>query len=634
MNVKTIIEKIKKYNPRCNEARIRKAFEFADRAHKGQIRKSGEPFIIHPLCVANDLADYGADEDTIIASLLHDVPEDTSFDLNQIQKLFGKNVAFLVNGVTKIRKELTKMANARRKMEILRKFICSVAKDQRVLLIKLLDRRHNMRTIHHLPPEKQIKKARETLYYYVPLAKSISLWDIKSDLENMSFRILKPQMYARYEKLIRELSLAHKKNLNNIRKEIIKAFGPLKIPARVEISLLTPYEIHELKMKKMDAAKHFFRIMIITDTRENCYASLGIVHSLYKPVLKYFDDYIAIPKENRYQALHTTVIHRKGQMCMIQIQTDEMHKFSRISAPFDTVATDNLKNSLCNLDESVSSESYLKKLKEEVFSRQVLFFDYRGNSYKLPQGASVLDFFYQTRNPNIPPSHVYAAMVNDKKTPLKKLIQTDDIIEFLTGNGHTYASPLMLRYAKTSLAQRKIKNELASLTIKEAIREGEKLLKDELWRLGMPEMGKFGDRIMRAVVKKLKLCGADELFEKTGRGQMEAGKVAFAFYLQNKKRLLLPDTKQHNIAMRILNDKNRVGFVKDILDTFQKHNINIQEIKGYSPRRGKLGIVDLKLYEQISESVLEKKILPLLNALEQVDSVSSVILDFFVDNAK
>jgi GTP diphosphokinase / guanosine-3',5'-bis(diphosphate) 3'-diphosphatase len=631
VNIENLIGKVKKYNPRCNNSRIKAAYDFANNAHSGQFRKSGESFIVHPLAVADALTAYKADEDTIIAALLHDVIEDTEHDFKAIQKHFGEDVAFLVEGVTKVKQEFKKMAYTGRKMESMRKLISSIARDHRVLLIKLLDRRHNMQTIHHLSPKKQIKVAHETLDYYVPLAKSISLWDIKAELENMSFKVLKPVQYTQYQKLIKELTREYRGFFLEIKKDILKAFADTNIPIRFDIMILTPYEILELKQRGLDVKRNFFQIMIRTDSEEYCYLALGVIHKLWKPILKYFSDHVAVPKQNHYQALHTSVIGNKGQLLKILIQTEEMYDYSRKSAPFDHDSVCNLKTSLGQIDKNEDSEYYLKSVTEEVFCDFVHFFDYEGNSYKLPKGASLIDFyFYVQELQNKTSTTLGGTFVNDHKVPLNRIIQDDDVIRFRAEKGRHKISPFFLRYAKTSLAKQGIRNVLARINKQEAISEGKKILKSELERTGLQDFEKFSTAEIAEVVRTLGLKNRNDLFEKLGRGTIDSSLVVYSFYALrfNSKPGSPASNKAQYIGMRIINNKNRVGFAKDILDTFQQQNISIQEIKGYSPRNGKLGIVDLKIHERINPAAFRNTILPLCNALEQIDSVSSVLLDF------
>jgi guanosine-3',5'-bis(diphosphate) 3'-pyrophosphohydrolase len=633
-DIETLIEKVKKYNPECNVSRIKSAFEFAKKAHCGQLRKSGEPFMVHPIWVANALIEYKADEDSIIASFLHDVVEDTQLSIDVVRKKFGSNVAFLVNGVTKVKKEVKKLASMDRKKETLRKLISTIARDQRVLLIKLLDRVHNMQTIRFLSQKKQQKIANETLLYSAPRAKRISLWQIKTTLENLCFKVLKPVQYARYQKTIAELAHTHRVFFAEIKKNICKAFALTNIPITVQIYVLSPFEIQKLKQKNIDIRKNFFEIIICTDSVDHCYAAMGVIHKLWKPVLKFFYDFIAVPKDNHYQAIHTSVLGNKGRLLKILIQTNEMNLYSRKSAPFDHDSVHSLKASLLHLDENGSSESYLKSVKDEVFCDHVHFFDYRGNSYKLPQGASMIDLYFhlQERRKKLPHGGV-AAIVNDRMMPLKSVIQSDDVINFVSSNGNQKISPFYLRYAKTSVARKRILNSLSHLRRKDAICEGRKIIMSELKRTCLPDLDKFSKREVSGIIRTFEVESPEDFFDKLGRGKIDTGHAVYAFYVQSFMRASHkqpPEDKQY-IAVRIFNSRNRVGFVKDIVDVFQRLKINIHEIKGYSPKMEKVGIVDLKFCECASLAGFRDVILPLCNALEQVENVSSVLMDFSSD---
>ncbi|MBU0667972.1 HD domain-containing protein, partial [Patescibacteria group bacterium] len=544
-------------------------------------------------------------------------------------KKFGGNVAFLVDGVTKVRKEFKKAASSAQKTETLRKIISSIAKDQRVLLIKLLDRLHNMRTLIHIPPDKQHKIARETLDFYVPLAKSISLWELKTDLENLCFMNLRPSQYFYYQKLLNSLAHDYREYFPDIEESIYRAFSSTNIPVKVYIVVLTPYEIHELKKKGVDIKKHFFQIVICTDSEEHCYSALGVVHMLWKPVLKYFNDFIAVPKENHYQALHTSVIGIKGHLLMVLIQTMAMNRYSRKSAPFDFNSVYDLKTSLGHLDEKGSSESYLKSVADEVFCRYVHFFDNEGNRYKLPQGSSIIDFFfYLQEQQKIVSVGAIGALVNDRESPLKQIIQKDDVIEFTAGNRDQKVTPFFLRYAKTSLAKRSIKKALSAQKLKDAVSAGKKVLESELKRWGLPMLSEFPAGTVASVIKVLDLDSEIDLYEKAGRGKIDVSRVVYSlfFHYSRNKLQCFSTLKKQFIMMRIINNRNRVGFVKDILYTFQKFNFSIHEIKGYSPQIAKPGIVELKIRESLTLATFRDIILPLCNALEQVDSVASVQL--------
>jgi guanosine-3',5'-bis(diphosphate) 3'-pyrophosphohydrolase len=622
VSIDELINAVRHYRPACDSAGIRKAYDFALNAHQGQLRKSGEPFIIHPLNIAYSLTEYFADDDSIIAALLHDVVEDTEISCPEIEKSFGREVAALVDGVTKVRKEFKRYASSKRKADTLRKFISTVVKDQRVLLIKLLDRRHNMRTISHLPQVKQVKIAKETLYYYVPLAKSISLWEIKTELENLCFSILKPSSYFRHEKVVRALAAANKHYFDAITAKLHDSLKRAGINGQAKTVILTPYEIQELKRKGADVRKHFFKIILTTDSEKDCYLALGMIHKQWKPVLKFFKDFIALPKQNSYQALHTTVIGGNGDLIMIVIQTRDMYRYSMMSAPYDNDYASNLKASLSHIDLRENSENYLNCVKNEALCEHVHCFDDDGNTYRLPKGASLIDFFHYLKEykPGMPVKRVVAA-VNGKKSPLRRIIRDDDVISFAEGSNGPAVHPLLLRYAKTSRAKCAIRNSLKKISTSDAVRYGQKILRGEFSRAGLPSIDK---ETLLNLSKKLNFSSLNDFFEQTGRGGTDISRVLPMMCSR------LPDIKdlprKRVMTVVVTNNRNRVGFVKNVLATFQKLNISISEIKGYSPRHQRHGIVEIKIREALTPKSFREVILPLCNTLEQVESVDSVKL--------
>ena len=324
-----LVASIRKYHPSDDLSMIEKAYQLADNAHKDQKRKSGEPYIIHPLCVAIILADLEMDKETIAAGLLHDVVEDTVYTEEQLAEIFGKEVALLVDGVTKLTQLSWSADKVEMQAENLRKMFLAMAKDIRVIIIKLADRLHNMRTLQYMRPEKQKEKARETIEIYSPLADRLGISKIKIELDDLALRYLEPNVYKELEEKIALTSEARQKFIDDIIAEIKTHMENAEIRCEVNGRVKHFFSIYKKMLnqhKTLDQIYDIFAVRIIVDSVKDCYAALGVIHEMYKPIPGRFKDYIAMPKPNMYQSLHTTLIGTNGQPFEIQIRTFEMHR--------------------------------------------------------------------------------------------------------------------------------------------------------------------------------------------------------------------------------------------------------------------------------------------------------------------
>ena len=442
-----LVKSIRKYHPSDDLTMIEKAYQIARDAHKDQKRKSGEPYIIHPLCVAIILADLEMDKETIAGGLLHDVVEDTVMTEAELTDVFGREVALLVDGVTK----LTQLNWDKDKVEIqaenLRKMFLAMAKDIRVILIKLADRLHNMRTLQYMKPEKQREKARETIEIYSPLADRLGISRIKIELDDLALRYLEPEVYKDLEETIALTREARENFINEIKEEISSHMENAEIKCEVEGRVKHFFSIYKKMLnqhKTLDQIYDIFAVRIIVDTVKDCYAALGVIHEMYKPIPGRFKDYIAMPKPNMYQSLHTTLIGSNGQPFEIQIRTYEMHRTAEYgiaahwkykeSGSGQVAAGDEAKKlswlrQILEWQQDMSdNKEFLSMLKSDLdmFSDSVYCFTPTGDVKALPSGSTPIDFAYAIHT--AVGNKMVGARVNGK------LVNIDYVIQKATGS--------------------------------------------------------------------------------------------------------------------------------------------------------------------------------------------------------
>ena len=446
-----LVKSIRKYHPSDDLTMIEKAYQIARDAHKDQKRKSGEPYIIHPLCVAIILADLEMDKETIAAGILHDVVEDTVMTEAELTDVFGREVALLVDGVTK----LTQLNWDKDKVEIqaenLRKMFLAMAKDIRVILIKLADRLHNMRTLQYMKPEKQREKARETIEIYSPLADRLGISRIKIELDDLALRYLEPEVYKDLEETIALTREARENFINEIKAEISSHMENAEIKCEVEGRVKHFFSIYKKMLnqhKTLDQIYDIFAVRIIVDTVKDCYAALGVIHEMYKPIPGRFKDYIAMPKPNMYQSLHTTLIGSNGQPFEIQIRTYEMHRTAEYgiaahwkykeSGSGQVAAGDEAKKlswlrQILEWQQDMSdNKEFLSMLKSDLdmFSDSVYCFTPTGDVKALPSGSTPIDFAYAIHT--AVGNKMVGARVNGKLVNIDYVIQNGDRIEIMT----------------------------------------------------------------------------------------------------------------------------------------------------------------------------------------------------------
>ena len=535
---------------------IMKAFTLADKAHEGQFRASGEPYIMHPLAVAEILAHLQIDHITLIAALLHDVVEDTEYTKEDIEKLFGAEVAFLVDGVTKLN-QFQYETKEDRQMENYRKMILAMAKDVRVVVIKLGDRLHNMRTLKHMRSDKQKRIAKETLEIFAPLAHRLGIFNVKWELEDLSFRYLEPDKYYDLVDQMKQKRQAREDIVNDTMEQLTKALDEAGIKADIKGRPKHFYSIYK-KMKKdnrdLSQIYDLLAVRVIVDTVPDCYAVLGIAHSIWKPLPYRFKDYISMPKSNMYQSLHTTVIGTMGQPVEIQIRTWEMHRVSEYGVAAHWRYKEGNKGADKEFDQKVAwlrqvlewqdtsnPKELVNALKLDVFSGEVFVFTPKGDVVKLPIGSVPLDFAYRVHTDV--GHRCVGAKVNGKIVPLDYTLQNGDIVDIITSKT---GKPSLdwLNIVGSSESKNKIRNWFKRENKEENIEKGLEALEREAKRLNYSWKELCSDNRIQQVVKQLKSNTENELYAACGYGGIPVSTVLLRLVELYKK------SKEHEDARK------------------------------------------------------------------------------------
>lgn len=534
--LKELLSTAGSYLPAEQVERIREAAEFGASAHQGQKRLSGEPYISHPLAAAAILADLHLDPDTIVAAILHDVIEDTQTPKDQLAARFGRDVAELVDGVTKL-DQIKFKSREEAQAESFRKMLLAMVRDLRVILVKLADRTHNMRTIEAMSLARRRAIARETLDIYAPIAERLGLYAMKLELEDLGFKALYPRRYAVLERALRKARGNQREFLRKIEQQLNAALLKSEIPARVEAREKHLYSIYRKMRRKRSTLNDIvdvYGLRIIVDRADTCYRALGIVHSVFKPMPGRFKDYIAIPRVNGYQSLHTTLFGPNGVPIEAQIRTDDMHRVaeSGIAAHWKYKAGDGealqqqrtrewLSN-LVSLQEAGSSEEFLESVKVDLFPDKVYVFTPKGQILRLPSGATVVDFAYAVHTDI--GNRCVAAKVDRRLTPLRTVLRNGQTVEIITAKG-AMPNPSWVNFVVTAKARTAIRQYLKSLRRTEAIALGQRLLNQALgeFRLSLEDVT---PEAQAAVLGELGMKDLDELYERIGLGERLAPLVA------------------------------------------------------------------------------------------------------------
>ncbi|MEY8394530.1 bifunctional (p)ppGpp synthetase/guanosine-3',5'-bis(diphosphate) 3'-pyrophosphohydrolase [Lachnospiraceae bacterium 45-P1] len=539
-----LVKSIKKYHPSDNLTMVERAYQIARDAHKDQKRKSGEPYIIHPLCVAIILADLELDKESIVAGILHDVVEDTVLTEEELAAGFGKEVALLVDGVTKLTQLSWSADKVETQAENLKKMFLAMAKDIRVILIKLADRLHNMRTLQYMKPEKQKEKARETIEIYAPLADRLGISKIKIELDDLALKYLEPDVYKELEEKIALTSEARQNLIDNIVGEIESHMRNADIQCEVDGRVKHFFSIYRKMVnqhKTLDQIYDIFAVRIIVDSVKDCYAALGVIHEMYKPIPGRFKDYIAMPKPNMYQSLHTTLIGTTGQPFEIQIRTYEMHRTAEYgiaahwkykeSGSGQAAAGDEAKKlswlrQILEWQQDMSdNKEFLSMLKSDLdmFSDSVYCFTPNGDVKSLPSGSTPIDFAYAIHT--AVGNKMVGARVNGKLVNIDYVLQNGDRIEIMTSQNSKGPSRDWLNLVKSSQAKNKISAWFKQERKADNIAKGREMIDRYCKTKGINFAEINKPEYVEKVLKRYAFQDWDSVLASVGHGGLKEGQV-------------------------------------------------------------------------------------------------------------
>ena len=535
--LETLLEKIKSYNPNIDEAFIRKGFEFAEEKHRGQKRNSGEDYIIHPYHVALILAEMNMDPATIVAGLLHDVVEDTDVAYEDVKELFGEEVANLVDGVTKLKK-LSYQTKQEKQAENIRKMVLAMAKDIRVIIVKLADRLHNLRTLEYMNEAKKKEKALETIEIYAPLADRLGMSRIKWELEDLSLRYLDPDNYYKLVDMVNKRRTERMDFINRMIDRLQIALIDVNIKADIHGRPKNFYSIYKkmhFKGRAFDEIYDLSAIRVLVESINDCYAVLGVVHTLFKPIPGRFKDYIAMPKPNKYQSLHTTVMDDQGETFEVQIRTYDMHR----TAEYGIAAHWKYKegvNKATSFDENLTwlrqllewqkdvndPNDFMETLKIDFLADEVYVFTPNGDVINLPEGSTPIDFAYRVHTGV--GNTCMGAKINGRIVPLHYHLKNGDIVEIITGSN---AEPSLdwLNIVKSSQAKSKIRQYFKVKDRDKNIERGRESLEREAKKLGYRVGDILRDDWLNETLDKLKIPNLEDMYAAVGYGSVTINQV-------------------------------------------------------------------------------------------------------------
>jgi GTP pyrophosphokinase len=599
----TLLEKVRSYSPEADLELLRRAYVFSALEHKGQIRHSGEPYLVHPLEVADFLAEMKLDVAAVAAGLLHDVVEDTLTTPERIEELFGEEIAHIVEGVTKIG-AIQFSSSEERQAENFRKMLLAMVDDIRVILVKLADRLHNMRTLHHLPEERRIKIAQETLDIYAPIANRLGMSKVKNELEELAFKYLEPKAYeglrARVEAkrktaeaVIDELTRTISAKLQTAQVPVIKLDGRIK----------RLYSIHlKLKRQKIDLERvyDFVALRVITQSVKDCYAVLGIIHQTWSPVPGRIKDFIAMPRPNGYQSLHTSVVSDHGFPLEVQIRTEEMHrraeegiaahwkyKEGRVGDQRDERYFQWMRQLLEVQQEVRDPQEFLQNLKIDLYPEEVYIFTPKGEVRSLPRGATAVDFAYSIHTDV--GNQCTGARINGRMVPLRTRLQNGDIVEIMTQAGHK-PSRDWLTFVVTSRARSKIKHVLQGEERVRSIELGRRLFDKEARRFGLNPGTVLESGELSKFASEYGARTSEELLAHIGYGKLSA-KTVLQKSVPAELKEKPPDSAVVSVVKRVLRpgagaDKIKVRGTDDVMVFRAKccNPIRGEKIVGYITR--------------------------------------------------
>jgi len=637
LDIEAMVRDVQRYLPDFNDKKFREAFYFAAKAHEGQFRKENKPYIIHPFETVRILISLHADEDTLSAAFMHDVPEDTSHTIEEIEHKFGKKVAFLVNGVTKLAKVHYRNDMMSRQVESLKKLFIYTAEDPRIILIKLSDRLHNMRTLQYIDkPEKRMRIARETLEIFVPVANLLGIEELKSELEDLCFRYLMPDDYEAIFDRMRRGRDKNKKVMDEtaeiVQQEMEKAHIKAVVYGRQK-SLYGIYKKNVAQGKRVDELDDFIALRILVSEREDCYKVLGILHTLFKPKPGKFKDYIAVPKMNGYQSLHTTVFGIKGIITEFQVRSNQMHldaEYGMAGRYFDhsmgkirghepELKGSNWMEKIREIEkDQTQQESFLENLKGDILQDRIFVFTPMGEPVDLPIDSSCIDFAYAVHT-NVG-HRALKADVNGELVQMTTLLKTGDTVRIITSDRAKGPNREWLYFAKTNNAKTKMREYFQKESKESKIQLGRQLLQKEYDRAGLGIIHSIPTKKIRALAKKfpeVKLDNFEQVLIAIGEGSLETLDLIHSLFpvrkhFSHKKHSVLEFLHIHTIQnnkthvhVKICFDEDHPGQLKSLLTVLSKFNINIVKTRGYLSlfRRVFLCkfVLEIDDYEQLSQ---------------------------------
>jgi guanosine-3',5'-bis(diphosphate) 3'-pyrophosphohydrolase len=592
---------LKEHKKDFNLKRIQDAFEFARTAHEGQYRMSGEPYVGHPLEVARQLARFPVDEDTLIAGLLHDVPEDTKYSVEDVKERFGQSVGQIVFALTKLSKVYYKHSMDERQVQSLRRMFMEIAKDPRVVIVKLADRLHNMRTLRYLRPDKQQRIARESLEIYAPLAHLFGIFQIRRELEDLCFMILQPEEYQRIQNYLHDQETQRNTFIDDTIKILKKHFVKAKVSAEFSGRPKHFYSIYKKLIrgdKTLQEIYDYFAIRIIVEKEADCYLSLGVIHSLFKPKIGRLKDYISLPKINGYQSLHTTVVGLQGQLTEIQIRTSEMHyEASYGTAAHNLYKSDrlDLAKHILSLDTPGNSRHFIENLQEDLLQKKIFVFSPDGEVVNLPEGSTAIDYIYAI---NLPVNEtVFRVIANGRVHSLTGQLQSGDHLEIVYGKKKQEGPERWwLDHVKTTRAKKAIRKYFRHKSFADRLELGAQLLQQELDHESKGLVHHLSESQIQQSVEALRSEDFPEVLSKIGDGTFAANHVYQLLYpeldtfgfdklwhwihsLKGRLNTNVEARQKYRIRVNII-AYDRPGLFREILRPFYQLKLPILKLKG------------------------------------------------------
>jgi guanosine-3',5'-bis(diphosphate) 3'-pyrophosphohydrolase len=604
-----LLSLVKKRRSDLDLTRIKRAYEFAKNAHEGQFRMSGVPYVCHPVETAKILVDIEADEDTVIAGLLHDVPEDTDYEVEDIEKKFGKHVARIVDALTKLSKVHYRHSMDERQIQSLRKMFLETAKDVQVVVVKLADRLHNMSTLQYLRPDKQQRIASETMEIYAPLANLYGIYQLRRQLEDLCFMYLQPEEYARIKAFVHDHEKKRFHFIHDTIEVLKKNMKKGGVEAELEGRPKHYYSIYQKMIRDKKVLQDifdYFAIRMIVPNKEDCYKALMIVHETFKPKPKRVKDYIALPKPNGYQSLHTTVIGLRGKLTEVQIRTEDMHKEAEYGAAAHTFYKDGkgsyLMESISKLKNYKNPESFIQGLQNDILQERIFVFAPNGEIVNLPAGATCLDYIFVTGTPLN--KKVLRPIVNKKNYSLTGELQSGDRVEIVFGNKEQKGPERWwLEHAKTTTARQQIINHFKQKSFTARVEIGEGLLQQELDHESQGLIYQLPGRLFENAKKAFNMKSFEEVLAQIGEGTLSANSVYKAMfpalevskfvrllrYLRKipsriRKTALPSEINKFKIRIKI-ESFDRKNLMRDLMQPFYDLNVPVTHVSGrvYEP---------------------------------------------------